>query len=121
MTTPAEPPSPGSPPLSPPKKRKKTEPKNQDKPLDPSKLKFFIGMKEANRRKFIEKPLSDYDSSIKKSYQKSKSRLSSSDVPQLGAQEKQSIQLLVVLNQEQQGFLGFLQSSRLTTDDITHY
>ena len=38
---------------------------------------------------------------------------------QLGAQEKQSIQPLVVLNQEQQGFLGFLQSSRLTTDDIT--
>ena len=76
-------------------------------------------MKEANRRKFMEKPLSDYDSSIKKSYQKSKSRSSSSDVPQLGAQEKQSIQPLVVLNQEQQGFLGFLQSSRLTTDDIT--
>ena len=76
-------------------------------------------MKEANRRKFIEKPLSDYDRSIKKSYHKSKSRSSSSDVPQLGAQEKQSIQPLLVLNQEQQGFLGFLQSSRLTTDDIT--
>ena len=75
-------------------------------------------MKESNRRKFIEKPLSDYDRSIKKSYQKSKSRSSSSDVPQLGAQEKQSIQLLVVLNQEQQGFLGFLQSSKLTTDQI---
>ena len=76
-------------------------------------------MKEANRRKFIEKPLSDYNRSIKKSYQKSKSRSSLSDVPQLGAQEKESIQPLVVLNQEQQGFLGFLQSSRLTTDDIT--
>ena len=118
MTTPAEPPSPGSPPPSPPKKQKKTEPKNQDKPLDPSKLNFFIGMKEANRRKFIEKPLSDYDRSIKKSYQKSKSRSSSSDVPQLGAQEKQSIQPLLVLNQEQQGFLGFLQSSKFTTDQI---
>ena len=35
------------------------------------------------------------------------------------AQQKQSIEPLVVLNQEQQGFLGFLQSSRLTTDDIT--
>ena len=87
LSTPAEPPSPGSPPPSPPKKRKKTEPENKDKPLDPSKLKFFIGMKEANRRKFIEKPLLDYDRSIKKSYQKSKSRSSSSDVPQLGAQE----------------------------------
>ena len=119
LTTPAELPSLGSPPPSPQKKRKKTEPENQDKLLDPSKLNFFIGMKEANRRKFIEKPLSDYDRSIKKSYQKSKSRSSSSDVPQLGAQEKQSIQPLLVLNQEQQGFLGFLQSSRLTTDDIT--
>ena len=76
-------------------------------------------MKEANRRKFIEKPLSDYNRSIKKSYQESKSRSSSSDVPQLGAQEKQSIQPLVVLNQEQQGFLGFLQSTKLTTDQIT--
>ena len=81
MTTTAESPSPGSPPPSPPKKRKKTEPENQDKPLDPSKLNFFIVMKEANRRKFIEKPLSDYDRSIKKSYQKSKSRSSLSDVP----------------------------------------
>jgi len=107
-TTPAEPPSPGSPPPPPPKKRKKTEPENQDKLLDPSKLNFFIGMKEANRRKFIEKPLSDYDRSIKKSYLKRKSRSSSFDVPQLDAQEKQSIQPLVVLNQEQQGFLGFL-------------
>ena len=34
------------------------------------------------------------------------------------AQQKQSIEPLVVLNQEQQGFLGFLQSSKLTTDQI---
>ena len=38
LTTPAEPPSPSSPPLSPPKKQKKTEPENQDKPLDPNFL-----------------------------------------------------------------------------------
>jgi hypothetical protein len=46
LTTPAEPPSPGSPPPSPPKKRKKMEPENQDKPLDPSKLKFFLERKK---------------------------------------------------------------------------
>ena len=77
-------------------------------------------MKESNRRKFIEKPsLSDYDRSIKKSYDKRKSGSPSSGVPQLGAQQKQSIEPLVVLNQEQQGFLGFLQSAKLTTDNIT--
>ena len=77
-------------------------------------------MKKMNRRKFIDKPLSDYDRSIKKSDDKRKSRSSSAfDVPQLGAQQKQSIQPLVVLKQEQQGFLGFLQSSKLTTDQIT--
>ena len=76
-------------------------------------------MKESNRRKFIEKsPLSDYDRSIKKSYEKRKSGSSSSDVPQLMAQQKQSIEPLVVLNQEHQGFLGFLQSTKLTTDQI---
>ena len=87
--------------------------------MDPAKLNFFIEMFESNKRKFIDKPLSDYDRSIKKSYQKRKSGSSSSDVPQLGAQQKQSMQPLVVLNQEQQGFLGFLQSSKLTTDQIT--
>ena len=44
-------------------------------------------MKESNRRKFIEPPLlSDYDLSIKKSYDKRKSGSLSSNVPQLGAQ-----------------------------------
>jgi len=75
---------------------------------------------ESNRRKFIEPPpLSDYDRSIEKSYDKKKSGSSSSGVPQLGAQQKQSIEPLVVLNQEQQDSLGFLQSSKLTTDQIT--
>jgi len=88
LTTPAEPPSPGSPPPSPPKKQKKTEPENQDKLLDPAKLNFFIGMKELNRRKFIEPPpLSDYDRLVKKSYDKRKSGSSSSGgVPKLVAQ-----------------------------------
>ena len=77
-------------------------------------------MKESNRRKFIEPPpLSDYDRSIKKSYDKRKSGSPSSGIPQLGAQQKQSIEPLVVLNQEHQGFLGFLQSTKLTTDQIT--
>ena len=77
-------------------------------------------MKESNRRKFIEPPpLSDYDRSIKKSYDKRKSGSSLSGVSQLGAQQKQSIEPLVVLNQVQQGFLGFLQSAKLTTDQIT--
>ena len=77
-------------------------------------------MKESNRRKFIEKlPLSNYDRSIKKSYDKRQSGSSSSGVPQLGAEQKQSKEPLVVLNQEQQGFLGFLQSAKLTTDQIT--
>ena len=76
-------------------------------------------MKESNRRKFIEKPpLLDYDRSIKKSYDKRQSGSSSSGVPQLGAQQKQSIELLLVLNQEQQDFFGFLQSSKLTTNQI---
>ena len=56
---------------------------------------------------------------IKKSYDKRKSGPSSSGVQELGGQQKQSIEPLVVLNQEQQGFLGFLKSSRLNTDDIT--
>ena len=77
-------------------------------------------MKESNRKKFIEPPpLSDYERSIKKSYDKRKSGSSSSGIPQLGSQQKQSIELLVVLNQEHQDFLGFLQSTNLTTDQIT--
>jgi len=49
---------------------------------------------------------SDYDRSITKSFEKRKLG-SSSDVPQLGAQKKQSIEPLIVLNQEQQGLLAF--------------
>ena len=54
-------------------------------------------MCEANKKKFILP--SDYDRSITISFEKRKSG-SSSDVPQLGAQKKQSIEPLVVLNEE---------------------
>ena len=81
--------------------------------MDPSKLKFFIRMCEENKRKFIHKPLMDYERSITKSYQKRKSGSSSSDVPQLGMQPKQSIEPLVVLEKEQQGLLAFLHASKL--------
>jgi len=72
-------------------------------------------MCEANKKKFILP--SDYDRSITISFEKRKSG-SSSDVPQLGAQKKQSIEPLVVLNEEQQGLLAFLKSSKLTPDQI---
>ena len=52
-------------------------------------------MYETNKKKFILP--SDYDRSITKSFEKRKLG-SSSDVPQLGAQKKQSIEPLVVLN-----------------------
>ena len=48
------------------KEGKKKEPEKQDKPMDPTKLNFFIIMCESNKRKFIDKPLLDYDRSIKK-------------------------------------------------------
>ena len=76
-------------------------------------------MCKANKRKFIPKPLSDYERSISKSYEKRKSGSLGSNVPQLGAQKKQSIEPLIVLNQEQQELLAFLKSLKLTTDQIT--
>jgi enoyl reductase-like protein len=54
------------------------EPEKKEKPINPRDLKFFIGMCKANKKKFI--PLSDYDRSITKSFEKMKSG-SSSDVP----------------------------------------
>jgi len=63
-------------------------------------------MCETNKKKLILP--SDYDRSITKSFEKRKLG-SSSDVPQLGAQKKQSIEPLVVLNQEQQGLLAFFE------------
>ena len=92
------------------------EPEKKEKPINPGDLKFFIGMCKANKKKFIQP--SDYDRSITKSFEKRKLG-SSSDVPQLGAQKKQSIEPLVVLNEKQQGLLAFLKSSKLTTTQIT--
>ena len=97
----------------------KKESEKMDEPVDPSKLKFFIRMCEENKRKFIQKPLMDYERSITKSYQKRKSGSSSSDVPQLEMQPKQSIEPLVVLQKEQQGLLAFLQASKLQPEQIT--
>jgi hypothetical protein len=72
-------------------KPKKPEKKVTINPVDSA---FFSKMTNANRRKFI--PLSYYDRSITKSYEKKKKFAGSSDVPQLGAQKKQSIEPLVV-------------------------
>ena len=53
--------------------RKKT-PEKKGKEINPGDLKFFIGMTEAKKRKFIpDAPLSDYDRQIKKSYETKKS------------------------------------------------
>jgi hypothetical protein len=69
-------------------------------------------MTDTNRRKFI--PPSDYDRSITKSYEKKKKSSGSSDVSQLGAQKKQSIEQLVVLPTEQEGLIAFLGTSRIS-------
>ena len=78
----------------------KPKPKKElEKLINPGQLKFFIGMCEANKRKFILKePPSDYDRQIMKSYAKKQkqSRSSSSDVPQLGAQKNQTVEPLIV-------------------------
>ena len=66
-------------------------PQPKEKVINLGDLQFFIGMCEANKRKFIPKdPPSNYDHQIMKSYEKKKrqSKSSSSDVPQLGAQKK---------------------------------
>ena len=78
----------------------KPKPKKEpEKVINPGQLNFFIGMCEANKRKFIPRdPPSDYDRTIIKTTEKKnrQSKSSSSDVPQLGAQKKQSIEPLVV-------------------------
>ena len=85
---------------------KKKKPKKKDKPINLADLEIFIGMYEYNKKKFI--PPLDYDYSIIRSFEKRKAG-SSSDAAQLGAQKKQSIEPLVVLNQEQQGLLAFFE------------
>ena len=79
-----------------PKPKPKPEPEKVIYPVD---LKFFKGMCEVNKRKFIPRdPPSDYEHTIIKTTEKKKrqSKSSSSDVPQLRAQKKQSIEPLVV-------------------------
>ena len=80
-------------------------------------------MCEANTRKFIPKdPPSDYDRTIMKTAEKKKRKSkssSSSDVPQLGAQKKQSIEPLVVgQTTQQQDFVIFLKEGNLTAAQI---
>jgi len=93
-----------------------------EKVINLGDLKFFKGMCEANKIKFIPKePPSDYDRQIMKSYAKKQkqSRSSSSDVPQLRAQKKQSIEPLVVgQTTQEQDFVTFLKESNLTAAQI---
>ena len=90
--------------------------------INPIHLKFFKGMCEANTRKFIPKdPPSDYDRTIMKTAEKKKrqSKSSSSDIPQLGAQKKQSIEPLVAgQTTQQQDFVIFLKEANLTAAQI---
>ena len=94
-----------------------------EKVINPGVLKFFKGMCKANKRKFIPKDTpSDYDCTIIKTTEKKKRKAkssSSSDVPQLGAQKKQSIEPLVVgQTTQQQDFVTFLKESNLTAAQI---
>ena len=78
------------------KPKPKPEP---EKVINSVDLKFFKGMCEANKRKFIPKePPSDYDRQIMKSYAKKQkqSRSSSSDVPQLEAQKNKTVEPHIV-------------------------
>ena len=81
--------------------------------INPGDLKNFKGLSEANKKKFIPRdPPSDYDRTIIKTTEKKKrqSKSSSSDVPQLGAQKKQSIEPLVVgQTTQQQDFVIFFE------------
>ena len=85
-------------------------------------MKFFIGMCEANKRKFILKePPSDYDRQIMKSYAKKQkqSRLSSIDVSQLGAQKNQTVEPLIVEQTTKQiDLLPFLKKANLTVAQV---
>ena len=84
-----------------------------EKVINPQDLKFFKRMCKVNKRKIILKdPPSDYDRTIMKTAKKKKrkSKSSSYDVPQLGAQKEQSIEPLVVgQTTQQQNFVIFLK------------
>ena len=102
----------------------KPKPKSKpEKVINPQDLKFFKGMCGANKKKFIPKdPPSDYDRTIMKTAERKKRKSkssSSSEVPQLGAQKKQSIEPLVVgQTTQQQDFVTFFKESNLTAAQI---
>ena len=96
--------------------------KESEKVINLGQLKFFIGMCEANKRKFIPKePPSNYDRQIMKSYAKKQkqSRSSSSDVPQLGAQKNQIVEPLIVeQTTKQTDLIAFLKEANLTAAQV---
>ena len=79
-------------------------------------------MCEASKRKFILRdPLQTTNAQLSKLLRKKKrqSKSSLSDVPQLGAQKKQSIEPLVVgQTTQQQDFVTFLKEANLTAAQI---
>ena len=77
-------------------------------------------MKQIRENSFREIPLQTTNAQLSKLLRKKgQSRSSSSDVPQLGAQKKQSIEPLVVRQTtQQQDFVIFLKESNLTVAQI---
>ena len=96
--------------------------KESEKVINLGQLKFFIGMCEANKRKFIPRePPCHYDRQIMKSYAKKKkqSKSSSSDVPLLGAQKNQIVEPLIVEQTTKQiDLLPFLKKANLTVAQV---
>ena len=85
-------------------------------------LKFFKVLCEENKRKFIPRdPLQTMTAQLSKLLRKKKrqSKSSSFDVPQLGAQKKQSIEPLVVgQTTQERDVVTFLKESNLTAAQI---
>jgi hypothetical protein len=88
-------------------KPKKPEPKM---PVDPVGKKFFLAQMCQPKEK---EPLSDYDRSITKSWQK-KSNHWYNQVPQLGEQPKQRVPDLKVLSKEDEAIAEFVAKTRLS-------
>ena len=88
-------------------KPKKPEPKM---PVDPTDNKFFLAMMCQSKKK---QPLSDYDSSINKSWEK-KSNRRYNQVPHLGEQPKQRVPDLKVLSKEDEAIAEFVAETGLS-------
>jgi hypothetical protein len=88
-------------------KPKKPEPKI---PLDPTANKFFLAMMCQSKKK---QPLSDYDSSITKSWEK-KSNRRYNQVLQLGEQPEQTVPTLKVLSKEDEAITEFVLETGLS-------